>query len=275
VPDADTDSDTDGDTDVDTDADSDSDSESDTDSDSDIDIDTDTDTGSADCDAVMAEGWYCLSLFDDHIGLIGLETGATCPLFALGAESISSVNSLALIGTDLFACEQGQFHRWSLVDGSVETLDFESLYGDGCNSAAAWNDRLLLMPVGSYYPDQLLLFESYDDLIAGEHSIVMVDYYASRMTVHGDTVYFAWHSTNEVDVATLSDGTPQPTIPLEDYDYWIWGMSITEDGLLVVSGMGSTLYVFDAATGALQWTVDAEISDGPPPRGLVCVATGL
>jgi len=284
--DGDTDTDSDSDADTDTDADTDADMDSDTDSDSDIDSDadseTETDTGSdsvsdtdsvswpAECDPIMAEAWYCISLFGDHVGLIGLETGATCTLFASGYSGDPQVDSLARIGSYLYSCETPTVYRWSLVDGTWETLD------SNCTAVAEWNGHLLVMPQGSEsaWNDELFSFDSWDDLAADEYSVIDVEYHASTMAVDGDTLYFAWHLTSELGVASLADGTPLPSVPLDSYEGWIWGMSATDDGLLVLLKMDPNLYIYDSYDGTLLWTVHA-YADGAPPRGLVCYTGGL
>ena len=89
------------------------------------------------------------------------------------------------------------------------------------------------------------------------------------MTVHDGIFYGAWHSTDTVDRVDLGTGQKLSPLTLEGYDGWILGMSVTEDGRLLIPGdtWGDTVYVFDAATGASEGIVRPESS----VEGLACV----
>jgi hypothetical protein len=83
--------------------------------------------------------------------------------------------------------------------------------------------------------------------------------HASRFTVHGGEVFAAWHSTDTIDVHDVNTGELLRSIPLEGWDTWVWGMSVT-DGELHLSNHfvddseaprdAQPIVSFDPVTGA-------------------------
>jgi hypothetical protein len=85
-----------------------------------------------------------------------------------------------------------------------------------------------------WYPD-------YAALISGNPgSETPAEFHASRLGIHGNTVYTAWHSTGELDVHDAITGSFQYTLGLQDYETWVWG----------ISGAGGVVYVIDDGRGA-------------------------
>ena len=76
------------------------------------------------------------------------------------------------------------------------------------------------------------------------------------MTVQGSTLYAAWHSTNEIDVFRLPSGTTAGTITLEDFDSWVYGLSVTSDDLLLLLSMSYDIIIFEESTGSRIDVVD-------------------
>ena len=89
------------------------------------------------------------------------------------------------------------------------------------------------------------------------------------MTVHGSTLYSAWHSTVEIQVHDLPTESTLPSIFPEGYDTWVWGMAVTDDGLLALASRGE-INMFDVATGAFIRTV-YPVGDMRAVQGLSCV----
>ena len=59
----------------------------------------------------------------------------------------------------------------------------------------------------SAWTDTLMYYANESDLqTATFQTIAPVDYYATRMTTQGDTLYTTWHSTHEVDKFSLPGG---------------------------------------------------------------------
>ncbi len=274
---ADSDSDSDTDGDVDTDADGDSDTDIDADTDTDNDTDTDTGSWPSACDSIMQENWYCYSVIQDtannkHVGLVGVVSGDLCNIAQVPYVDFTSTNGIAIVGDDAYFCDNNMVYRVSLLDGSTEEFYFGSTYGVSCDSIAAWDGDLVIMPGASdpFYMYKLLVYSSFIDIVAQNPVYLNFLTEATRLTINDQTMYTAWHSTDEVDVYPLPSGAPHTVVPLQYYDTWIWGMSVTDDDLLVITGNSGNLHVFHAGTGLEQWlttTAAMRLS------GLYCVTT--
>ena len=274
--DSDSDGDVDGDSDSDTDLDTDSDSDSDTGTETETVSDTGTDSWPAACDSIMMEDWYCYSVILEssyrYVGLVGGQTGDLCEIAP--APSSIYTNSIAVLGDEAVICSSDQVCSVSLTNGTHQMVDFYAEYGASCKSVAAWGSELLLMPTASMaaYIDLLFVFPSFAGISSHSYSSLSINTHASRITVAGDDMYSAWHSANEVDINPLPSGAPETTLTLDGYDDWIWGMSVTDDGLLFISGNDGDLYLFDAATGNQQGVVTTAASS---LGGLFCVQGGV
>jgi hypothetical protein len=219
----------------------------------------------ADCSAVMSESYYCITLTDSHLAYLGLDTGTVCPIVATDYVDCAST---AWIGDSVYFCDQstlGRIVRVSTVDGSTEEV------AAPCRAVAALEGGLRVMAElqDPWFMNKLFFFETFEDLAANNGTMISpVNYYASRMTVQGGVLYTAWHSTNEIDVFTPPWTAGHTTISLENYDTWVMGMSVTDDGLLVLNASWpeNRVVVFDVATGEELWEVAVS-----GLRGLSCV----
>ncbi len=211
------------------------------------------------CESVAAESHFCLTLLERGIGLLGLDTGTICPLGK--AEDLlysmhGYVHSTGWRDGDLFVCvDHPSIHglmRFSLIDDSWETAPVL------CEAVATWHDALLVLPAGRVPPDAgLVHFASFDDARDGVGEDWRWAPRGVRMVAHDDLLFAARHSTSEIDVHRLPGGGRLRTVTLEGYDDWIWGMSVTDDGLLVVTPgrAAGPVSSFDVETGAARGSV--------------------
>ncbi len=214
------------------------------------------------CEAVTQERQYCLTIAGGGPAVVGLETGNVCPLSSSAPSVGVDVSSLAWRGEAMYACDYEQgLVRVSLLDGSAEIAQVP------CSAVTDDGGRLLV--TSEPFGDGLYVYPSYTDLLNGDPSTILNVGWNSRMTAHGGRLYSAWHSTNTIDVYDLTTNQPLPPIVLADYDGWILGMAVTDNGELVISGdsWGDTLYVFDVPTG----TKLREIRPATSVWGLACV----
>jgi hypothetical protein len=221
------------------------------------------------CDGLPADPHYCLTLTETGAALVGLESGTLC---ALGPQTGVltgyglMATSIAWQGDYVYSCNPMSgvdgMMRFSLVDGSYEVAPLQ-----GCDGVASWNGRLLVLLGGL-----LRAYDSFEDVVAGTGVPVDFRISESRMTVHGQTLFAAWHSTSEVVAYSLPDGAPRETLALESFDTWIQGMSVTDDDLLVVNAWPSEqrFAVFNAHTGKALWNVTGLPGAGHQTTGLVC-----
>ena len=219
------------------------------------------------CEDVTAESHYCLTLADGRPALLGLDTGVVCPFgkpdLNLGAEGPHSP-SIGWANGSLFACvDRPGMH------GLVRYSVMEDLFWVApvpCQGVVTWRDGLVSARYMSWGPpDSLDYFTSFDDALDGVGETWPWGTRGTRMTAHGDLLYSAWHSASDIEVQALPSGEAVRTIHLEGYDAWIFGMSVTDDGILVLnSGMGSDrVALFDEATGAWLRDVTPSGSVGP------------
>jgi hypothetical protein len=221
----------------------------------------------------MGESGYCLTTTYEGVALLGLDSGSVCPVTATSAPITSaSHHSIAWRGELMYACPYGAgLLRISLRDGQWESASLP------CEAVAAHGDDILVLLSSIGIPfssDNLYAYPSYDALLSGAFDRALdVGWESTRMTVHGDTFYGAWHATDSVNLVDLASGQSQGVLTLEGYDDWILGMSVTDDGRLIVTGpdSGSTVVVFDVNTGR-------RLGDLHPPTrvtGLSCVTRNL
>jgi hypothetical protein len=188
--------------------------------------------------------------------MVGLDSGTTCgsaPVRAGGGAS-----SLGWMGDYLYVCEiERGLARISLLDGSIDIAPLP------CDAVTVQDNGLVVAlsfgfeELGSA-PWYTARFASFEDAVARNPEQVYAMAPVSRMAAHGDDLYFAWHSTDRIETASLADGATFQEIVLEDFDNWIFGMDVTDDGKLVLGSWLDTggLHVFDAATGAFQGKLD-------------------
>ena len=224
----------------------------------------------------MAESHYCMTLVETGAALLGLESGNLC---LIGPQT--SVLTAYGLGADSIAWQDDYVYMCNPQSGISGLLQFSLLEGswdvaplDHCIGVATWKDGLLVMETPHEGPgDQLIYYESFEDAQQENGLHLFIDVHASRHTVLGNTLYTAWHSTDEVEVYSLPDGTVEGTIQLEGYDNWVQGMSVTEDGLLVLNAWfpEERVVIFDVESGEQLWDITDLPVVGPHFTGLVCV----
>jgi hypothetical protein len=225
----------------------------------------------AGCEAMASESSYCISMNADKAAVIGLDSGKVCDSQSAGLESGLGTSSLGWQGDYVYGCiyDRG-LARISLVDGAVDVAPVP------CDAVAVHGDDLLIMPLPGTSLDQFPLFSvlRFDDFAAAARreitEAVGIEPWASRMAVHGDRGYFAWHATNTIETAELRDGAEIQSIVLEGYDDWIVGLDATDDKLIVLGPhYNPGLHLFDPATGASLGVLAPEYSGD----GLSCVSS--
>ncbi len=176
-------------------------------------------------------------------------------------------DGIALLDGSIHACGyDGNGFSWFELDMVAGT----SAYGPSCDSDSigATSSQLVVLRSMS----QFELYDSYADLLAGNAAAVyQPDIHASRVTATDTHFYAAWHSTEEIDVYDAATGAYSHTIPLQDWDTWVWGMSVVGDSLYVMNHEHFAQY--DVHTGALLAdTVFGDINGDymHPPSGLWC-----
>ncbi len=75
-----------------------------------------------------------------------------------------------------------------------------------------------------------------EDLLAGtdQGCVVLELLFGTRFTLHEGLLYSTWHSTNEFTTSDAVTGENLGTTDLENWDTWVWGLSVADGKLHVV-----------------------------------------
>ncbi len=215
------------------------------------------------CPEVLAESYACLSMAGTNVVLAGLDTGRTCTVANLGLEAGN--HGLTWLGDSVYTCtgHYGQLTRSSLVDGTVTTTHHY------CSTITSWMNSMLTMGDRSTGDTNISHCKTFLDAQCGRCSDMGYDVRDSRMTAHGDTLYTAWHSTEHISTVDALSGVSLGDVTLEDFDDWVYGMSLIDEDMLVMLERSDAIRVFDPTTGAALWEVPQERS----LSGLYCFDT--
>jgi hypothetical protein len=223
------------------------------------------------CESVQGESHYCLTTAGGEIRLLGLDSGRSCPIATTDAPTgiFLFSGSIAWLDKHVYVCGESGLIRISLNDGSWE------IAGAPCNGVASYDGGLLVnrwftglldSEGGPWFGPPLSWYPDYEAVRSDEPERTFdLGGFAATMTVQGSTLYTAWHAGVSIDVGDLTEDRSLGVLTLEDYDGWMLGMSVTQDGYLVLISYEGVL-VFDAYDGRRVDRLDASVT------GLACVA---
>ncbi|MEN0065309.1 MAG: hypothetical protein AAGA48_24400 [Myxococcota bacterium] len=99
----------------------------------------------------------------------------------------------------------------------------------------------------------------------------------TRSQVRGNLVFGAWHATDAIEVWDVATGQEEPTIFLEDYDTWVWGIGISgtylhvlDDGREILPTWTPRLARFDMNGAAVNYVHLDGVNWDDEPKGLWC-----
>lgn len=213
------------------------------------------------CAGLPAGTHTCTTVdFGGDVQAMTFETGTT--VVTGNVAVFGEFSSMAIIGDELYTCDEGSGLRQSDLHGGGSTVQPMD-----CAAVANYLDGLLVLALNPGAP--LMYYASFADAVAGNGIAYPIDTFATRIVVHGDTLYTAWHSTFEVEKYSLTTFEHLGTIELEGYNTWIFGLSVTDDGVLFVNGSWpeQRIAAFDEATGAALANFDL---DRGMLNGLLC-----
>ncbi|HQH26330.1 MAG TPA: hypothetical protein PLP17_02950 [Oligoflexia bacterium] len=202
----------------------------------------------AHCTEVASESSYCTALVSDTMSrpaLIGLDSGRVCLADQQFQYDLSHSSSLALDGDALYTCRCSEnITQINLTTG--RRLDIFV----GCTGIAVDDGQPIV-----YHPQdseqQLRRYDSFDALIGGlPPQVLPGGLPVESIAAHKGVLYGAWHSADRIQRLPIGQDVPGEIV-LENYDDWIRGLDVLENGtLVVVKGIaGQELAFFDAATG--------------------------
>ncbi len=198
---------------------------------------------------------------------------------AFGEDFPRRFSGLGREGNTAYACSGSDpVYIFDLVSG-----DLGPLSGDTCMAITPWrgdasyDDGIVLKGTDSvlvYYAGIESLLDGIPDDYLGEARS-----YDQRMAMEGDVLYSSGHAPDELERTQLPEMTDLGSIPLEDFDTWVWGMSVVNGVLyLIDDGRGESgtvwastrLLSFDTETGARLGHV--YLDDAYEWNGLTCEA---
>ena len=212
------------------------------------------------CPDVAAEAHFCLTLnYPNQLYAVGPDTGNFCHLGDVdGLSGGGDMSSIAVIGPYVHGCSYDQgVWRAPVLGGAADILDVE------CEALTEYQGGVLLQSAPF---ETLEHYDSFESMAGGMPvQSLQVDGQFTRITMRGDTLYAAWHSTNLIERHLLPTGDLEP-LSLDPFDDWINGMSVTSDGRIYVNSI-DRMVGFDVDTGAQLQVADVELG---LLRGLHC-----
>lgn len=223
------------------------------------------------CEAIAAESAYCMALVSGEttrLMMVGLDSGTTCAGPSVDINAFGGSGSLAWSNGYVYSCiPELALARISTGDGSLTLAPIR------CEAVTTGPDGslLVLSVVGE---DTLQAFASFEDVLNGQpaHTYKVANN-NSRIAYHDGQLYSAWHSTSTVQVAPLDDLFVERSIPLADFDDWVWGLDATDAGdLIVATAWGEELRIFDAQTGAARASFALDFGLDAMSAGISCTS---
>ena len=177
------------------------------------------------CANVLKNSHICLTSNSGSIDAIGLDTGDTCTTATL-SDSFVDASRPTLLWSDeyVYGCvgDHGMLTRASLLTGEIEKS------WTYCGGVGSLEGAILVTGDLSSGSFDGALYDTWEDARCDRPSTKVSGTRNSRITVQGEILYSAWHSTNEFEWQDIS-GSVSGATTLEDYDDWIWGIDVTDD----------------------------------------------
>ena len=197
------------------------------------------------CAHIAKESAYCMALLeggDVRLAMVGLDSGQLCSGSTAKNLQASGNASLGWIGDKVYACSRDGVVEINIADGATRVANVS------CEAVTTHGSEILVMGFGG----GIKSYASFDDVLkdkAGKtYNISGV--FASRIAARDGQLVFAWHSTNEVQLAPLRDGATVSKLPLAGYDDWVDGLDIVGGKLVVGTPFRvGGIRLFDLATG--------------------------
>lgn len=180
-------------------------------------------------------GLWCTSLSrGGDVVVVNVDLGEYATVVSSGVPLSNGrhINGLAELPNEIVFCDK-TLSRISLTDG--ERTDAEVT----CDSAADFDGQLHLL---SAWPERPVTVAADFDAVAEDNETLPIEPYASRLgRVEGEALLSAWHSAPDVD--RWATDVPE-TVPLQQFDTWIDGLSGVPGSLVVLDdgrdGLGTT-----------------------------------
>lgn len=194
---------------------------------------------------------YAIDVMASQFVRLNVATETSTPVTNLPMVSGHHVTSLGHFGGSLLSCLGTEIAVHDLDGDAVKTV------AQSCKAVTGDGNHIWVMEENQGRPHAVIReFTSFASLVAGQPDRVLDVPSAFSLGAGSDRLISAWHSTDQVNLVSLTDGSVS-TSPLQGYDNWIFGSSEAFGARYVVGGWAEDsrgLHVFDPATGANQGT---------------------
>lgn len=221
----------------------------------------------AGCEQLLAESGRCLTTTSTGIALLGMDSGAICPVVASAAPALgNALASIAWRGEIAYVCSFSDgLIRVSLRDGDWRFTQLD------CRAVTTCGNDVLVLEGSS---DSLQRYTSTDDLLAQDPSeVYQFDPWILSISCVGDRFYGITSAVTPPFAADLATGQVLPAPPLSPLPFWIESIAATVTGEIATAEIGTvygprSLSIYDAESGGLLRTVSVDQSFS----GLSCIS---
>jgi hypothetical protein len=201
----------------------------------------------ADCQKIIAKGGtVCLTTNERATYLFDLE-GESCKVVAAGIDlDMGPSASIGWRGDYVYGCgmdDDYQLIRVRLSDGAVER---SYRY---CMAVTDWNDQILAQDASSGPAIGMHPFGSWAEVVGTTVPAgIPGDIFNQSIATRDDVLYATWFADDQISSFSLTPPYGElPAILLDDYDYYMGGVDVTDDDFIVLKGRmsQSKMLVFD------------------------------
>ncbi len=190
---------------------------------------------------------YSVDVMAGRVTRLNVETQTATPVANLPQTSGHMLTSLGHFGGSLLACQNNEIAVYDLDGEAVKTVarPCQAVTGDG-------NHIWVMLPNQGQPGAVISEYTSFASLVEGQADRTLDVPFAFSLGAGAERLITAWHSTNEVNLVSLADGSVT-TSPLQGYDDWIFGSNEAFGERYVVGGWSAEvrgLHVFDPSSGA-------------------------
>ncbi len=182
------------------------------------------------CADVLTNPHVCLTSTGTTIEAYGLETGDTCTVASFTSPIVDSyTTAFAWSDEYVYTCvgKAGLLQRASLLTGTVEK---SYVY---CTGVANLDGEIYVRPDG--FGGTASVYHTWADAQCGGPTAALSTTSDSNIAIHDSILYSTAGSTDQFSWMDVGGSTSGST-PLEDYNDWIWGIDVTDDGWFTFLG---------------------------------------
>src|SRR6185436_13024175 len=118
-----------------------------------------------------------------------------------------------------------------------------------CTAVTDWNDQILAQDASTGIGVPMRPFGSWADVVSSDVPVgIPGDLHNLAIATRDDVLYGTWFADDHISSLSLTPPyDPLPDINLEDYNFYMGGLDVTDDDFIVLKGSLSErkMFVFD------------------------------